>query len=474
MANIFPVELLGIFMVFYTSYKLKLQRYIISLLLKNHIIYLPFNNDDYNQLVELARENKVNKKQDKFIIRSCEFEEYSEKAQSLKYHDLEFLIFLFFCNFTIYFFNILYKILRLVILGKERGPFLLNEDNKNSNNEESNEGYNFSIYLSLSLIIYIIFRELLANGLKNKATKEFILCLISCFCLFFFNEYYNEKFFNLNYESSCNIINNRIDIILTKSNANFNIDINKLHVKILFSILFGLMTAILYKSVKRGAYFDNLFCKISNESNTLNIPKVGADSKNNSQVSEQKGIMMENISKFKSIANLIISIILINPLLDNFLELVNINNNIKKLVAIFILIIIDFISGFFIFRNSYFIFSVQNYQEILKFAHNLNQKNLVNHQQMILNINEYAWDVLSNIFINYFLPFFVFICYLIEIDIFGLLNKINDNEDTKLNKGFIDNVFYVIFLGIVFSKGILQNAIFYFRLIIGEKHLVLV
>ena len=96
MANIFPVELLGIFMVFYTSYKLKLQRYIISLLLKNHIIYLPFNNDDYNQLVELAKENKVNKKQDKFIIRSCEFEEYSEKVQSLKYHDLEFLIFLFF------------------------------------------------------------------------------------------------------------------------------------------------------------------------------------------------------------------------------------------------------------------------------------------------------------------------------------------------------------------------------------------
>ena len=60
------------------------------------------------------------------------------------------------------------------------------------------------------------------------------------------------------------------------------------------------------------------------------------------------------------------------------------------------------------------------------------------------------------------------------ISYFSFLHQDNDNEDTKLNKGFIDNVFYVIFLGIVFSKGILQNAIFYFRLIIGEKHLVLV
>ena len=251
MANYFPLEFLGIFMVFYATYKLKFQKFIISILFNNQVVYLPLNDNDFKQLMDLAKENKMNKKQDKFLIRSCEFEEYSEKTKSRKYLDLDFLVFIYFCNFFVYSFNFIYKLFRLLILGKEKKPFLLN-DEKNNESKESNESsnieLNFCIYLSLSFIIYIIFRELtksvFANGFFGRAAKEFYLYFIFCFSIFFANEYYNEKLFNLNYESAIKITNNRIDAILAQAQANFNIDIDKFHIKIFFSILFALIASI--------------------------------------------------------------------------------------------------------------------------------------------------------------------------------------------------------------------------------------
>ena len=75
------------------------------------------------------------------------------------------------------------------------------------------------------------------------------------------------------------------------------------------------------------------------------------------------------------------------------------------------------------------------------------------------------------------MPFYLFICYLNEINIFEKI-KIKEEENTNMdnnrfNNGFIDNVLFVVFLGTLFSKGIVQNFIFYYRLIIKEKHLTL-
>ena len=49
MANYYPIEFLGIFTVFYTTYKLKLQKYFISFLFKKQVVYLPLNDEDFNQ-----------------------------------------------------------------------------------------------------------------------------------------------------------------------------------------------------------------------------------------------------------------------------------------------------------------------------------------------------------------------------------------------------------------------------------------
>ena len=403
MANFFPVELVGIFMVFYVTYKLKLQKFIISILFRNQVVYLPLTDNDFKQLMELSKENKENKTQDKVLIRSCEFKEYSEKSQSIKYLELEFVVFIYFCNFVIYFFNIIYKIFSIIIPGKKRNPFLLNEEQKQDNNDASDGEFNLSVYLCLSFIIYIIYRELrhsvFINGFLGKFAKEFYFCFIICFSLFFLNEYYNEKLFNLNYESSRNIINNRIDLILSKANANFDIDIREIHIKIFYSFLFALISGIFLRSSQRGAYFDNFFCNVSKTSQLNFSYNPQSNSSYNSEKSENKIERLEYISKIKSIAIIIVLANILNPLLDNFLEVMNVFSGIKKLGIIFILLSLDYFFGFFIFWFAYFMFSVQNYQEIMKFVKRPNQQYLKYHQRSVDFINENAWGVLTHIFL---------------------------------------------------------------------------
>ena len=117
-------------------------------------------------------------------------------------------------------------------------------------------------------------------------------------------------------------------------------------------------------------------------------------------------------------------------------------------------------------------FSVQIYQDIMKFVHNPNSKLLNNHKNIVNYMNENAWDVCSHVFMNCFLPFYIFICYCNQINIYNKISKINDN-DISLNTGFLDNFLFIVFLALQFSKGIVENVIFYYRLITKEKHLAI-
>ena len=473
MANYYPVEFLGIFTVFYTTYKLKLQKYFISFLFKKQVVYLPLNDEDFNQLIQLSKEYKDNKKTGKFLIRSCEFKEYSEKSNSPKYIDFDFLIFLYLCNFVISFFNSLYKILCIFVLGRDKNPFSLNENVKESNNELSFHDINFNLYLTLSFIIYIVLREInkyiFKFSLKSKAALEFYLCFIISFLIFFINEYFNENLFNLNYDSSLDIINNRIDLVLTQSKVDYRFSLEKIHIKIFFSFLFGLFSGIFLRAAERGAYFDNFFCNVS-LSSQLSL----SQSSNNysSENQEKSEVKLEYISKVKSICNLFIITILLEPLLDNFLEIVNINTYMNKLILLFVPLFVNFILGFYIIWYAYFMFAVQNYQNIMKFVKNPNSKLLNNHRNIVALVNENAWDVCSHIFINCFVPFFIFICYCNQINIFNKFTKINDNI-SSLNNGFLDNILFIVFLAFQFSEGFIENTIFYYRLIINEKHLAI-
>ena len=478
MVNYFPVEFLGIFMTFYVTYKLKIQNKIISLLFQNQVIYLPLNDDDFKKLMELNKEKKNNKRQGQIIIRSCTFKEYSEATNSKKFKDFDFLVFIYFCNFVIYLFIYIQKIFRLLVLGKEKSPFLIEEknDGDKSNQESLSFDFNFSIYLTLSFVVYIIYRELtnyiFSYGMPKKASKEFFLCFLACFSIFYSIEYYNEKLFNINYESACKIVNERIDLILTQAKANFDVDITKQHMKIFFSIIFGLISSIFLRSSERGAYFDNFFCNVSKTSQ-LSQSNQNAAQLYNSEYNSTKEIYLEYVSKIKSVANVLIVAIILNPIFDNFLEVININSGNKKILIIFILLNIDFICGFFILWYAYFMYSVENYQEILKFVYKPAQQYLPYHQRNVNYINESAWDVLSHIFLNCFMPFYIFFCYLNEINILVKSKDMENYANIEFNKGFVDNILYTVFLGILFTKGVIQNIIFYFRLLTKEKHLTL-
>jgi hypothetical protein len=357
-----------------------------------------------------------------------------------------------------------------LILGHEKTPFLLNENNKN-NSEISIKDVDFNLYLTVSFIIYIIYRELKKYifffSFTSKAVKQFYICFILSFGLFFLNEYYNEKLFNLNYDAACQIINNRINLILTQSNANFNFDVEIIHVKILFSFIFGLISGIFLRATERGAYFDNFFCNVSNTSQLSQSNSPSALYENQQEKSE---IKLEYMSKIKSIINLMVIALIFEPLLDNFLEIVNLSNYIIKLIVIFVALVIEFVFGFYIIWYAYYMYSVQNYQEIMKFVKKPNSQYLKYHKNSVNFINENAWDVISHVFINCFVPFYVLISYFNQINIFSKIRIINDNN-VSLNKGFLDNILFIIFLSFQFSKGVVENVIFYYRLITNEKHL---
>ena len=471
MANYYPIEFLGIFTIFYSTYKLKLQKYFISFLFRKQVVYLPLNDNDFNQLMQLTKENKNNKKESKVLIRSCEFTEYCEKCDSPKYLDFDFLIFLYFCNFIVCFCSSIYKIVCYFVLGKEQNPFSLNENVKDNNDVISFNDINFNLYLTLSFIIYIIYREITKYifyyNYKSKAAKNFYICFTVCFILFFVNEYFNEKLFNLNYNSAIDIINNRIDLISTQSKITFSFNVEKIHIKIFFSFLFGLVSGIFLRATQRGAYFDNFFCNVSNSSHFYLTQSSHSYTSENEEKNEVK---LEYLSKIKSICNLGVIAILLEPLLDNFLEIININTYMKKLIIIFFFLIIEFILGFYIIWYAYFMFSVQNYQEIMRFVKNPNSNLLNTHKSLVNYCNDNAWDVCSHAFMNCFLSFYIFMCYCNQINIFNKISKLNE-DITYLNSGFLDNILFIVFLALQFNKGIIENAIFYYRLIINEKHL---
>lgn len=466
MTNVISPELLGIFIICYIIYKFNLEKKFISLLFKNHVIYLPLTNDDFNQLMELTKENKLNKTQNKLLIRSCQFEEYAEKTKTPSFIDFDFTVLLYLCNFIIIVFYSIYEILCFFILG-ERGPFLIeNETNKTENVDNSSDSTEIHTYMIISFIFYIIYREIsksiFEHSFIGKNAKDFYFSFVMSTALFFVNEYYNESLFKLNYESVIKIIQERIDIILSKTTSNIDFNIQKIHIKIFFSFIFGLFSAVVFRMSQIEEYFFTVFCSFSNSINSHNEfhpQEKDHDKKNNK---------LEYFAKIKSIINLIIILLLLEPSLDNFLQVVNLNKIYIKLILIYILLGIEFVLGFFILWHAYLILCAQNYQEIMRFVMSPNKQYLEAHQKRATMINENIWKIINHLFIYCFLPLYIFLCYMSEIKFVERVKK--NNNDNGFNKGFLDNIFFVIFIALQISKGIVENSKFYYDLIMKNKN----
>ena len=440
------IEVIEILISFYFTYKLKLQKKVISFLFRGLIVYLPLNDDDFRQLMDYSKEQKENKNESKVLIRTCEFIEYCEKSQTAKYLDLDYLIFLYISNLIFSIFNTIFRII-----------ILINGENIRKNEE----CINFNFLLTILFLIYILYREIRKYifffSFTSKSAIEFYFCFALNFTIFYINEIYNEKLFNLNYQIFENFINNKIKVIISL------VYVNKNHLKIFFSIIFGLNSAIFLRAVQRGAYFDNFFCNILNSENSPLLRPIKPVS---FQKDGKTGIKLEYIIKIKSIINLFCSILLLEPLFDNYLEIFNINTFKKKLILNFICLVIDFILGVYIIWYIYFIYTIQNYKKYLEFIKDPDLKLLFNHRNTISYINENAWSVGSHIFINYFIPSYIFISYLYQIDFFNIFLQ----NTAPLNNNLFSSILYISFTSFQFSKGLIENGIFYYRLFIKEKN----
>lgn len=488
----FSFELLGIFTVFYISYKLKLQKSIISFLFRKQVVYLPLNDKDFEQLMEMHK----NKNEQRAIVRSCEFGEYTEKCQSPSYLDFDFLILLYFCNFIIVFFTIISNVICYFFIEDNKQPFLdtdiidnLNENNNNSNNSSSSsfsfENLHFSIYIIMTFLLYLLIKELRKNVFKtsfiSKNAKEFYLIMIVCSIIFYLNEYFNESLFNINYNSLSEILFNRINIIITRLKLDENLFLvnlfsSKKFLKFFISFNFGLICGLFFRSTQRSAYFDYFFCNLSNVTNNNNNNIRSQNQREDGEIKSNN--YMEFLVKIKSIINLFILFIFFEPYLDNFLEIIGIKNNLMKIFLEGFLLLIEFCFGFYFIWYSYLMFSVQNYQEILHFVRNPSKQYYSYHVNSVNFLNDKSWDVLNHVFINCFLPLFVFIAYLNQSDIWNKNSYINFNllfskSNVNLNKGFLDNLLLITFLAIQMSKGLFQNAKFYYYLLIRKKNAIL-
>ena len=97
------------------------------------------------------------------------------------------------------------------------------------------------------------------------------------------------------------------------------------------------------------------------------------------------------------------------------------------------------------------------------------QKLLYNHRNTISYINENAWSICSHIFMNYFIPFYIFISYAYQLNIFNIIPKKNENN-VLINNNFFNSLIFISFIAFQFSKPIIENGIFYYRLFIKEKN----
>ena len=102
MYQIVSTEIIILLSSFLIFYKFRFEKKIICFLFKKVVIYLPLTDKDFEQLIQVKKEKNKNIKG---IVRSCEIEEYVDKAQDEKFFKFDFIVIFYLCNLKNVFFN---------------------------------------------------------------------------------------------------------------------------------------------------------------------------------------------------------------------------------------------------------------------------------------------------------------------------------------------------------------------------------
>ena len=446
MHQIVSTEIIILLTSFIIYYKFHYERKFISLLFKKVVIYLPLTDNDYEQLIQIKKDKNKNIQA---IVRSCEIDEYALKAQDENFYKFDLIVLFYLCNLTTVLINEIKNIFIAVFLKED----IISVNTFNVISSFVLISFTYFIYLNLR---FFIFKE----GFKKIEAKTFYVNFTICFISFLLIQIYKEEFLNFNYNSVLEIINDRIYSILSYTEYTFKNEKNmlsKIHIQILFSIIFSLYTSILYRPSMRYSYFDHFLLMACDKAEDENI----------------KNSKLELVIKFKSICNIFSLFLLLEPISNFLFDYFNIfktYSNAIIIIFLFISSILELICGIHEIWYIGFMFHTQNYNEILKFSKNPSKEQLKYHRLYMTLVNTRFWDIISHIFYLVFIPILILICYFSRSNI---IQTLIFKKKLELKKYLLEDILYIILLSFSFAKAIIQNGNLFYTIFMKIIHVPL-
>ena len=446
MHQIVSTEIIILLTSFIIYYKFHYERKFISLLFKKVVIYLPLTDNDYEQLIQIKKDKNKNIQA---IVRSCEIDEYALKAQDENFYKFDLIVLFYLCNLSTVLINEIKNIFIAVFLKED----IISVNTFNVISSFVLISFTYFIYLNLRFFIF-------KKGFKKIEAKTFYVNFTICFISFLLIQIYKEEFLNFNYNSVLEIINDRIYSILSYTEYTFKNEKNmlsKIHIQILFSIIFSLYTSILYRPSMRYSYFDHFLLMACEKAEDENI----------------KNSKLELVIKFKSICNIFSLFLLLEPIsnfLFDYFSIFKTYSNAIIIIFLFISSILELICGIHEIWYIGFMFHTQNYNEILKFSKNPSKEQLKYHRLYMTLVNTRFWDIISHIFYLVFIPILILICYFSRSNI---IQTLIFKKKLELKKYLLEDILYIILLSFSFAKGIIQNGNLFYTIFMKIIHVPL-
>lgn len=448
MNHIIIFEVVTLVLLFILFYKFKFERKFICLIFSEISIYLPLNEQDYNNLIQIKRDKN---QRAMGLVRSCNLDEYTQKTTEHKYFDFKFIVLFYLILLSSTVLNEIRNIFYF-ITQPSRSPSFLEANNDNAFNITAS-----FLFISLTYFVYSMLRKHIFNkGIWNSLTKPFFFTFAVATSLFITLETFVPQLLNINYTSTNEIINTRINSIVhqikTELNNNNNVIsatntniCNVLYIKMLFAVVFGIFVGVLYQPCIQLCKFDySLLSKYETQDNTygFKLNRIGF------------------VIKIKNILNMFIMFLLLEPL---FKSLCN-DTVLSKRVYFIVLLVtlcVEFICNVYAYWYYSFVYSMCVYGEVMKLNANPTKQNYLITTMNMKYLNMHFWEVVMYVFYLVFFPILIGVSFASQSGLY--------HTGEEMKHSFFQNVLYVILLAIAVGKCMISGGYLYYKLFMKHK-----
>lgn len=461
------------FILAYSGFSLKS----IVWLLGDFKVILPVTLKDLKNREHILNENKLKKKKDIHLLRTCSVEEYFRKANEVTSLNSIGIFFIFmFGSFLYYLLVIIYQ-------------KVLKKDSDYDTEFYYNNYLAFSYSLILLTFIHAIYKLFNRKNIKITIYVFGILLILFLTMNFLNKNSFIEipSLYRMDEKTVCMSIENRISKILKKSkelntatlfdeNNTQNVDFSLCNKDIL--IIFGLIFVSIFSSIiydiaaLSGAlnysfiYKKETYEKISTIQNILAQYEYNGDESNNKVNTKETNSIKDlndsftykyfiQLLKIKYILAMIIMTLLLDdltfePIFLSITELIKLKKDLVYSILIMSLILLESILGLVTLKYYWMSINQENYIETLKFTDAITEKDMNNETIMIysnycLKNNELSFDVLEK---------FVYYSSLSMIAVFTMLFKLCmfKTEDLTIKSWLSEYLMFLILISIYLSK----------------------